>query len=98
MGARVGRMAGKVQSPLHQLGVCYPTPGIDLLNALPDWITLYVCGSSVQLIASLPSVLDHTSSVAGLAVAIVLIGFGVGSAKASITPFIGTKVSHSWEL
>jgi len=38
---------------------------------------------------SLPASLDHGGGVPGLAIAMVLIGLGVGGVKATISPFLG---------
>lgn len=51
--------------------------------------SLYLCGTLVQFVTSLPSLFDRETGVAGLAVSMVLIGLGVGGTKATFTPFIG---------
>lgn len=51
--------------------------------------SLYLCGTLVQFLTSLPSLFDRETGVAGLAVSMALIGLGVGGTKATFTPFIG---------
>lgn len=58
-----------------------PTPLI-----LPSF---YVCGTIIQFITSLPSVSNYKTGLAGLSVAMILVGAGVGGTKAAIVPFIG---------
>lgn len=65
------------------------------LASLLTLSSLYFCGTLVQFITSLPSLLDYESGVAGLVITMVLIGLGVGGTKAAITPFIGTVLPSS---
>ncbi len=46
-------------------------------------------GCVILFATSLPSSLQHGAGVGGLAVAMVLIGLGLGGVKATISPFIG---------
>ncbi|KAK2591369.1 hypothetical protein QQS21_010946 [Conoideocrella luteorostrata] len=54
-------------------------------------LSLYVCGTMIQFITSLPSVFSHNTGLAGLLVGMVFIGAAVGGTKAAIVPFIGDQ-------
>ena len=45
-------------------------------------------------VTSLPSVTAHSVKVFGIALAMILLGLGNGSIKATVAPFIG--ISQSW--
>lgn len=52
-------------------------------------LSLSLCGSLVMFTTSLPAALDRGAGVPGLAMAMILIGLGVGATKATVSPFIG---------
>lgn len=52
-------------------------------------ISFYLCGCLVQFITSLPTVLDQGGGIPGLALAMFLIGIGLGGVRSTISPFIG---------
>ncbi|KJX98403.1 MFS peptide transporter Ptr2 like protein [Zymoseptoria brevis] len=54
-------------------------------------LSLYLCGTLVQFVTSLPSLFDHDAGVAGLTICLLFIGMGVGGTKATFTPFIGDQ-------
>ncbi|KAJ5938296.1 POT family-domain-containing protein [Penicillium verhagenii] len=57
------------------------------------WISIifYLCGCLVQLVTSLPIVLDQGGGILGLAIAMFLIGIGLGGVRSTISPFIGDQ-------
>jgi hypothetical protein len=60
--------------------------------------SLYLCGTLIQFLTSLPALFDREAGVAGLAVSMVLIGLGVGGTKATFTPFIGIVLDTNESL
>lgn len=54
--------------------------------------SLNLCGCLALFITSLPQVTqDQAVQIAGLALAMVLLGLGTGGARASVLPFIGVS-------
>ncbi|KAH7075833.1 oligopeptide transporter [Paraphoma chrysanthemicola] len=60
---------------------CYKTLWLGLV--------LYICGCLILTLTSLPVALHAGAGVGGFAVAAVLIAFGVGGVKSTVSPFIG---------
>ncbi|KAL2268417.1 hypothetical protein VTJ83DRAFT_3263 [Remersonia thermophila] len=60
-------------------------------NTLLLGFCFLICGSFVMFGTSLPSSLDRGGGIPGLAVAMMLIGLGVGCVKSTISPFIGDQ-------
>ncbi|KAK7420418.1 peptide transporter ptr2 [Neonectria magnoliae] len=60
-------------------------------HVLTKGTSLSLSGSLVMFTTSLPVALDHGAGVPGLAVAMILLGLGVGATKATVSPFIGEE-------
>jgi POT family proton-dependent oligopeptide transporter len=52
---------------------------------------LYLAGCVVLTTTAIPQALDNDAGVPGLAVAMILVGLGVGSVKATLFPFLGDQ-------
>lgn len=51
-----------------------------------------------MLFTSLPQALDHGSGIAGIVVAMVFIGIGVGGIKATVNAFIGMRSPVTYDV
>lgn len=60
--------------------------------------SFYVCGTIIQFVTSLPSVFGYKTGLAGLSVAMILVGAGAGGTKAAIVPFIGIALSMDRQI
>ncbi|PQE29717.1 oligopeptide transporter protein [Rutstroemia sp. NJR-2017a WRK4] len=57
---------------------------------------VYVCGCIILFVTSFSDLTTRETKIGGLACALLLIGFGTGGVKATISPFIGRRELDSW--
>ncbi|KAF2720023.1 hypothetical protein K431DRAFT_227397 [Polychaeton citri CBS 116435] len=54
-------------------------------------LLIYSAGALIQFASSLPTALEHSAGVGGLAASMILIGIGQGGVKATFSPFLGDQ-------
>lgn len=56
---------------------------------------IYIAGSLILFLTSLPAAIEHGASLPGLVVAMVILGIGTGGIKSNISPFIAEQYKAS---
>ncbi|EFR05005.1 peptide transporter PTR2-A [Nannizzia gypsea CBS 118893] len=81
---------------------CYITPIIGAIiadqymgkyNTIVIFALIYISGLIVLFCTALPIAIEHGASLAGLVVAMIIIGLGTGGIKANISPLIAEQVT-----